>query len=89
MAHVASFPGPRPPSRHSPYERLGKGWERGDGSCTSCPKSVVTMVTCFHSAKQFFLSKISNMLRASCLMLEIKEFRCYETKIEYSTHRGL
>ena len=26
----------------------------------------------------------SIMLRASCLMLEIKEFRCYETKIEES-----
>ena len=28
------------------------------------------------------------MLRASCLMLEINEFRCYEAKIEESEKAG-
>ena len=36
----------------------------------------------------FYGKQISSVLRASCLTLEINEFRCYEAKIEESEKAG-
>ena len=36
----------------------------------------------------FCLRNVTYLLRASCLMLEINEFRCYEAKIEESEKTG-